>query len=130
MKEFIIFITNSHSQSRQVTNALLFAKDALESGHRIKHVFFYAESVNVANSLLMANPEHFNIHNEWVTLADKNGLTLNVCVTASLKRGVLGTQEANYAELPANLKSPFQQVGMAEYFSILKQDEAIVSVQF
>jgi tRNA 2-thiouridine synthesizing protein D len=130
MKSFSLFVSSSPTLSHQCADALLFAKQVIQSGHQLRQVFFYSEAVTIAMTQHQANNSTFNLHKEWKEFAEEQALTLKVCVTASLKRGVLGSHEAEYADQASNLSTPFEQVGMADYFAVFKDEPDTISVQF
>jgi len=131
MTKFILFITSAPNTDIKSLDAFKFARASLKAGHCIEQVFFYADAVLTANKYLGVNNNTFNLHDAWITLAREYDLVLNVCVTASIRRGILGANEAEFHNFnQANLISPFKQVGMADYFSAIKDQHDLVSVQF
>ncbi|WP_369434060.1 sulfurtransferase complex subunit TusD [Psychromonas sp. MME1] len=78
-------------------------------------VFFYQEGVLNANQLVSPATDEINLPDFWAELARKNNFPLEVCVSASLRRGVLDQQEAKQlAQVQFNLKTPFVLSGLGQ----------------
>jgi len=69
-------------------SAYLFARTAIEKGHKVPRIFFYHDGVN--NSTRMAEPpqDDRNVTARWSKLAEEHGIDLVVCVAAALRRGI------------------------------------------
>jgi len=83
-----IMVNEGPYQHEASDSAYLFAKAALEKGHKIHRVFFYHDGVNNANKLTEPPQDDRHIVNRWSELAKEHGIDLVVCVAAALRRGI------------------------------------------
>lgn len=135
MNRFLIFITRSPFESLNGQTALSFCEAANELGHQIEQVFFYHHGVLHANIDIQPGPGEKNMLQLWTQFSEQTKTPLNVCVTASAKRGVLSEDDANIFERHGNIHKAFCPVGMADYFSALNSgsignDSAPICIQF
>jgi tRNA 2-thiouridine synthesizing protein D len=120
MNKFLIFITRSPFESLNGQTALSFCEAAIKCGHEISQVFFYQQGVQHGNFQIQpASGEHSQL-SKWVYFSEQSKTPLNICVTAGLKRGVLGAEEAQYNGKQENVHPAFNSVGMSEYFAALE----------
>jgi tRNA 2-thiouridine synthesizing protein D len=75
-------------------SAYLFARAAIEKGHKVSRVFFYHDGVNNSTRLTEPPQDDRNIVNRWAKLGQENNIDLVVCVAAALRRGI---QDENLA---------------------------------
>ena len=74
-------------------------------------VFFYQDGVLVANTLQWVPDDQRNLTKEW----QKIDISLPVCVSAALARGITDSENAKRHQLTsANLAEGFQLVGLGE----------------
>jgi tRNA 2-thiouridine synthesizing protein D len=135
MNKFLIFVTRSPFDSLNGQTALSFCKAAIELGHEIEQVFFYQEGVQQANIDIQAAAGEKNLLAQWLAFSEQTKTSLNVCVTASIKRGVLSDEDAAAMQLHSNVHNAFRPVGMAEYFSALntsssRDPDPLICMQF
>ncbi len=69
-------------------SAYLFARAAIEKGHKVSRVFFYHDGVNNSTRLTEPPQDDRHIVNRWAKLGQENGIDLVVCVAAALRRGI------------------------------------------
>jgi tRNA 2-thiouridine synthesizing protein D len=74
--------------------ALSFAREALAQGHRIDQVFFQGDGAYLANRLTAPPAPEQGLVGAWSLLAAEHGVSLVLCSSAGLRRGV---REANLA---------------------------------
>ena len=56
----------------------------------------------------------------WQALKNDHNVTLLLCITAAVKRGIVGEQEAASAGVSgANVAEGFEQAGLGEFFTAL-----------
>lgn len=123
MKTTTVLITSPPHDNARINEAQAFLHAAIAQGVNIDHVFFYQAGVYNANSALQTTA----IYKQWCELAQNHHIPLLVCVTAAAKRGVFSEAEA--AELgvaQATLLPPFEQVGIADFFTRLHDCERLV----
>lgn len=110
---FALMVTGPAYGTQQASSALQFAKAALTEGHEIACVFFYREGVYNANQLTSPASDEFDLVRAWQSLHDENGVELNICVAAALRRGVTDETEARQLGLPTfNLQTGFSLSGL------------------
>lgn len=127
MKTYSILITTSPFHGDTAKRAFAFIKGLLDNGDTVSNVFFYSDGVLHANSLMLQTSDELYAYNEWKALADNHNITLLVCITAAVKRGIVSEQEANENGLSmANLVTPFEQAGLGEFFSELHNCDRLV----
>jgi tRNA 2-thiouridine synthesizing protein D len=86
----------------------------------------YHAAVNIANSLAVQPQDERDTGAEWAAFAEAHGIELAVCVAAALRRGVLSSDEAaRYERAAANVKTPYQIVGLGQLI-----EAAIVADRF
>ena len=79
------------------------------------HVFFYADAANTANRLRWQSADQMNITKEWQKLAEQYQLTLPVCVSTALSRGISDSENSTRHQLDSeNLAAGFKLVGLSE----------------
>jgi tRNA 2-thiouridine synthesizing protein D len=135
MNKFLIFVTRSPFDSLNGQTALSFCKAAIALGHEVEHVFFYQQGVQHANVDIQPASGEKSMLAQWVSFSEQTKTSLNVCVTASIKRGVLSVEDASYVQLHSNVHHAFKPVGMAEYFSALNASassdaDSLICMQF
>ncbi|MFK8260746.1 sulfurtransferase complex subunit TusD [Erwinia sp. AnSW2-5] len=110
---FCLLVTGPAYGSQQASSAWLFANALLEQGHTLDSVFFYREGVLNASLLNAPASDEFDLTRNWQLLQQKQGVALNICVAAALRRGIVDQQEATNLGLPvANLADGFQLSGL------------------
>ncbi|MGB2079849.1 MAG: sulfurtransferase complex subunit TusD [Vibrio sp.] len=111
----------------QAMHAYQFAAAALESGHQISQVFFYQEGVAHASGLNLPANDEFNLTKAWQQLAAEHNIRLEVCVAASLRRGVVDDNEAKRHQVDGhNLAAGFEMAGLGGLAqSMLTQDRLV-----
>lgn len=111
---YSLLVTGPAYGTQQASSALLFARALITAGHQLDNIFFYREGVLNANQLTAPASDEFDLVRAWQQL-NEQGVTLNVCVAAALRRGITNDQEANNNDLPgANLQPGFQLSGLGE----------------
>jgi tRNA 2-thiouridine synthesizing protein D len=135
MKNFLIFVTRSPFDSLNGQTALSFCKAAVALGHEIEQVFFYQQGVQHANVDIQPASGEKSVLSQWVTFSEQTKTPLNVCVTASIKRGVLSEEDASDIQSYSNVHDAFNPVGMADYFSVLNtrassDPDSLICMQF
>ena len=92
------------------------------SHHAPLNIFFYADAANTANRLRWQSADQLNITQEWQNLAEQYQLTLPVCVSTALSRGISDSENSARHQLDSeNLASGFKLVGLSE-LAMMMQD--------
>ncbi|WP_319784281.1 sulfurtransferase complex subunit TusD [Oceanisphaera sp. IT1-181] len=112
---FALLVTGPSYGTQAASDAYRFAQAVLEQGHVLSHVFFYQEGVHNANHLVVPASDETNLQQAWAALAKTQGLRLDVCVAAALRRGVCDEVSAAHANLSQwNLAEPFYLSGLGQ----------------
>lgn len=78
-------------------------------------IFFYGDAANTANCLNWQPADQKNLTQDWQNFAHKHHMTLPVCVSTALARGVSDADNAKRHQLTTdNLATGFQLVGLSE----------------
>ncbi|MBW7981322.1 sulfurtransferase complex subunit TusD [Enterobacillus tribolii] len=113
MLRYALFVTGPAYGTQAASSAWQFARALIEAGHRLESVFFYREGVSNANQLTAPASDECDLVRAWQQLAQEHEVTLNVCVAAALRRGVVSEDEARQLGLPAaNLQPGFTLSGL------------------
>lgn len=99
--------------TQQSSSALQFALALVAAGHRVISVFFYQDGVHNANRLTSPAGDEADIVRAWQQLGADHQVTLDVCVSAALRRGVTdGSGDARLAPGQGNLQAGFTLSGL------------------
>ncbi|NDO83539.1 sulfurtransferase complex subunit TusD [Citrobacter sp. NCU1] len=110
---FAIVVTGPAYGTQQASSALQFAHAVLNEGHELSSVFFYREGVYNANMLTSPASDEFDVVRAWQQLNQTYGVTLNICVAAALRRGIVDeTEAARLGLAAANLQPGFILSGL------------------
>lgn len=124
---FTLLVTGPAYGTQQASSAYLFAQALLAQGHILESVFFYREGVLNASVLTSPASDEFDLTRGWQQLHQEQGVALNICVAAALRRGVTDEQEARNLGLPgANLASGFQLSGLGALAEAALRCERVV----
>lgn len=86
------------------------------------NVFFYADAAHIANRLRWQSADQTNLTLEWQALAKEYQLSLPVCVSTALSRGISDNDNSARHQLDGeNLADGFHLVGLSE-LAIMMQD--------
>ena len=87
--KFGLMINEGPYNHQASDSAYLFAKAAIEKGHKVDRVFFYHDGVYNATKLTQPPQDDRHIVNRWKNLAAEHGVDLVVCVAAAMRRGIV-----------------------------------------
>lgn len=97
--------------------------DNNENGLAPLHVFFYADAANTANRLRWQSADQMDITKAWQKLAKQYQLTLSVCVSTALSRGISDSENSTRHQLDSeNLAAGFKLVGLSELAMMMQGD--------
>lgn len=122
---FNLLIKGSPFSTRACQSALRFAQTAHANGHQIRQVFFYEDAVLIANRLIYMPSKEQNIQADWQSLGASLDLPLQVCIAASIRRGVLSDEEANRHEKGSqgNLAHGFELCGLGSFSAACSESD-------
>lgn len=102
-------VTGPAYGNQRASSALQFAKTLITCGHHISTVFFYKDGVYNANRLTTPASDEVNLVRAWQDLKQQYHVSLNICITAALRRGVIDAEQASTLKLYSdNLQPGFQ----------------------
>ncbi|GLS92471.1 sulfurtransferase TusD [Psychromonas marina] len=110
-----VLVSSAPYGSQGASSAYQFCASAVQAGHKIVGVFFYQEGVLNASQLVSPATDEVNLPDFWAKLAIQYQFPLEVCVSASLRRGIVNETEAQQLSLNQfNLKAPFVLSGLGQ----------------
>ncbi len=121
-------MVNGDVYGSQATHmALAFAKALVQTDHQLQKVFFYQAGVNNASNLVVPANDELNVVEQWQDLALQHQISLETCVAAALRRGVISESEQQQHQLPSNnLAANFEQVGLGSLAQALLEYDRVV----
>lgn len=125
-----LLLITSAPHAKKAWNALEFAKSCLERGKKMG-VFFYGDGAYTANRLRWQPADVADVADEWVKLSHQYDITLPVCVSTALARGITDNENAIRHQLSCNtdnIKEGFILVGLSSLALVL--DESTTLLQF
>ncbi|MBE0406164.1 sulfurtransferase complex subunit TusD [Psychrobacter sp. AOP22-C1-22] len=91
------------------------------------NVFFYADAAHTANRLRWQSADQIDLTKEWQTLAEQYQLSLPVCVSTALSRGISDSDNSKRHQLDTeNLAQGFTLVGLSELAMMMQEDCRLV----
>lgn len=107
--------------------ALRYAQASLQHNPSL-NVFFYGDGAHTANRLRWQSAEQINITQQWQTLATEHAITLSVCVSTALSRGISDIDNSGRHQLQGdNMANHFQLVGLSELAIMMQNDCRLIS---
>jgi len=125
--KFAVVVSGGPYGTQGASSAYQFCASAVKAGHTIVGVFFYQEGVLNANQLVSPATDEINLPEFWSQLAIENVFPLEVCVSASLRRGVVNEVEAKQLSLTQhNLRAPFVLSGLGQLAELSAASDRLV----
>lgn len=125
--KFAVVVSCAPYGGQGASSAYQFCHAALKAGHEIVGVFFYQDGVLNANQLVSPANDEINLPEYWSQLSIENKFPLEVCVSASLRRGIVNQTEAEQLALSQyNLKSPFVLSGLGQLAELSSRADKLV----
>lgn len=110
---FALLVTGPCYGTQSAADAYRFARALLRQGHVIDNVFFYQDGVHNGNLLIQPAGDEVDLYRAWVELAEEQGLALDLCVAAALRRGLSDQAASQQAGLVQwNVTTPFRLSGL------------------
>ncbi|QCZ93419.1 sulfurtransferase complex subunit TusD [Salinimonas iocasae] len=127
MAAYSLLITHSPFDLSKTLAAQSFASELTAQGHTLNNIFFYGEGTHHANALVQLPTDEYQWHHQWKRIQASSECALLVCITAAVKRGLVGDSEARETGVEmANIHAPFVQAGLGEFFTQLHKCEKLV----
>jgi len=109
-------------------SAVRFCRAAVAQGHTISQVFFYADGVTQANSLVNPLADEFDAVSAWNELAKHTNIDLVVCISAAERRGVINDEQAREEDKKCgNIHPRFRVAGLGELHAASLESDRTVS---
>ncbi len=126
--EFGILVNEGPYQHQAADSAYLFAKAALEKGHKIYRIFFYHDGVNNGTRLTTPPQDDRNIVERWSQLAEEHDIDMVICVAAAQRRGIVDPEEMKRNGKDAdNIAPGFRISGLGQLIEAgIKADRLVV----
>ena len=110
---FALLVTGPAYGTQAASTAYRFALSLIEQGHRLSHLFFYQDGVHNGSGLHTPASDETDLVALWRDLAVAQGIAIDICVAAAMRRGVLDETESKSAgKAQFNLQAPFRQSGL------------------
>ncbi len=113
---YVIAVKSQGYGSQGAFLAYQFAEKLLAKGHSISQVFFFQEGVQNANRFISPASDEVDLLELWKNLVKSDRLSLHLCVSAALRRGI--TEES--------VADGFVLAGLGEFSqAVLKADRVV-----
>ncbi|WP_122047197.1 sulfurtransferase complex subunit TusD [Vibrio atlanticus] len=127
MLSYTLLVNGPVYGSQSARSAYKFAVALLKQGHKLHSVFFYQDGVSNGSGITVPANDEFDLAAAWQKLADEHNVSLETCVAAALRRGVISTEEAAQHQLSAsNLATGFTQAGLGSLSEALLTQDRVV----
>lgn len=124
---YCLLVTGPAYGTQQASSAYQFALALLAKGHLLSSIFFYREGVLNANQFAAPASDEFDLVRAWEKLAKKHNVTLNVCTSAALRRGITHIKKAKQQSLlTTNFQTGFIFSGLGVLAEALLSSDRIV----
>ena len=128
MSKFIIQVNGPAYGTSASINALRFTQAALASGPQVICVFFYQDGVYNSTDLSLPASDENDVISDWKQLAQSNQVPLVNCVSAALRRGIVGEQDAHDNGLSHwNVGKSFIMGGLGELITGIESADRLIS---
>jgi len=125
---FGILVNEGPYQHQASDSAYLFAKAAIEEGHKIFRVFFYHDGVNNGTRLATPPQDDRHIPNRWSELAAEHEIDLVLSVAAAQRRGMVDPDEMKRNKKDAdNIAEKFRISGLGQLIEAGVQTERLIT---
>ncbi len=127
MLSYTLLVNGPLYGSQSARSAYQFAVALLQQGHKLHSVFFYQDGVSNGSDLTVPANDEFDLAAAWQKLADEHNVSLETCVAAALRRGIISSEEAEQHQLSGfNLASGFTQAGLGSLSEALLTQDRVV----
>ncbi|KAB0463061.1 MULTISPECIES: sulfurtransferase complex subunit TusD [Vibrio] len=127
MLSYTLLVNGPVYGSQSARSAYQFAVALIKQGHKLHSVFFYQDGVSNGSALTVPANDEFDLASAWQKLADEHDVSLETCVAAALRRGVISPEESEQHKLSAsNLASGFTQAGLGSLSEALLTQDRVV----
>ena len=129
MLSYTLLVNGPLYGSQSARSAYQFAVALLQQGHKLHSVFFYQDGVSNGSDLTVPANDEFDLAAAWQKLANEHNVSLETCVAAALRRGIISSEEAEQHQLSgSNLASGFTQAGLGSLSEALLTQDRVVQL--
>ncbi|MCG9695220.1 sulfurtransferase complex subunit TusD [Vibrio sp. Isolate22] len=127
MLSYTLLVNGPLYGSQSARSAYQFAVALIQQGHKLHSVFFYQDGVSNGSDLTVPANDEFDLAAAWQKLANEHNVSLETCVAAALRRGIISSEEAEQHQLSgSNLASGFTQAGLGSLSEALLTQDRVV----
>lgn len=91
------------------------SSDSADRDKQPLNLFFYTDAAHVANRLRWQSADQIDLTQQWRALAEQYKISLPVCVSTALSRGISDLDNSQRHQLDSeNLAAGFDLVGLSE----------------
>jgi tRNA 2-thiouridine synthesizing protein D len=101
--------------------AYQFASELVTTKHAIKQIFFYADGVTNANLFTCPANDEFDLRSAWLQLAHNFDISLVICTSAGLRRGIVQDEIGN------NIADGFQANGLTALSEAIAVSDRVIT---
>ncbi len=121
-----LLILTAAAHDPLAATAVALAQALLAAGEPLA-VFFYQDAVTLANRLLWQPADRPSVQHAWQQLAAQHGLSLPVCVSAALARGITDADNATRHGLSGdNLADGFALTGLGVLADLMASAHKVI----
>lgn len=126
--KFSIVIYAAPYASEAAHSALQFTRSLLVQGHQVYRLFFFGDGVHNANRFAVTTQDEVNLQQAWNQLIQDHDLDAVVCVSSSLKRGIMDQAEANRHELDGStLLTSMEIAGLGQLVDATSNSDRVIN---
>ncbi len=126
--KFTLAIYGAPSNTQAAHSALQFARALITQGHTLYRLFFYADGVYNASTLITPPQDEINLPLQWQQFIHEHQLDAVVCIAAALRRGILDkTEAARYQKSASNLNDCFELSGLGQLIEAAIASDRVVA---
>lgn len=127
--KYSILIQGSPFSTKACHSAYTFSQTLLAATtHQLEGVFFYGDSVLIANKLMQPPRDEYNITSAWQQLAEQHNIPLYICIAAAVRRGIINETEMQRYELSGHtLAAPFQLEGLGSLVQLMTTTDRLIT---
>ena len=127
MLSYTLLVNGPLYGSLSARSAYQIAVALLQQGYKLHSVFFYQDGVSNGSDLTVPANDEFDLAAAWQKLANEHNVSLETCVAAALRRGIISSEEAEQHQLSgSNLASGFTQAGLGSLSEALLTQDRVV----
>lgn len=125
---YSLLVLSSPASGHCSRSAAEFAQSAIARGHSIHRVFFLDAGTEAGSAMSVFPQDEDNPAACWVTLAKTHAVELVLCISSSLKRGMLDQLEADRYERSGPTINPiFSVAGLGELVDACANSDRLIT---